>query len=176
MHLLTLFWERPHLLLIQMRQTCIDRNECILLACYVGIIWPFAHMRIVFAQRLTRLADSVGRAKRRSLISFRSVRSWLWEELMLELAIQEICGVRRQWPWDSSGPWALPWTRLEEVRGIPHLGTRESVLGRIRWLLQQSRRVPEGLHSNNNNNNLHRKTADNHERTYVLIYLIVTLI
>ena len=27
-----------------MRQTCTDRNECILLACDVGIIWPSAHM------------------------------------------------------------------------------------------------------------------------------------
>ena len=84
MHLLTLFWERPHLLLIQMRQTSIDRNEFILLACNVGIIWPFAHMRVVSAQRLTLLADGVGRVKRLFLISFRSVRSWLWSELMLE--------------------------------------------------------------------------------------------
>ena len=84
MHLLTLFWERPHLLLIQMRQTCIDRNEFILLAYDVGIIWSFAHMRIVFAQRLTLLADGVGRVRRQSLIPFRSVRSWLWTELMLE--------------------------------------------------------------------------------------------
>ena len=53
---------RAHLLLIQMRQTCINRNECILLACNVGIIWPSAHMRVVSAQRLTLLADGVRRA------------------------------------------------------------------------------------------------------------------
>ena len=92
MHLLTLFWERPHLLLIQMRQICIDRNECILLACNVGIILIYG------------------------------------------------------------GHWAHPGTRLEGVRGNPHLGTRESVLGRMRWLLRHSKRILEGLINNNNNN------------------------
>ena len=84
MPLLTLFWERPYFQLIQMRQTCIDRNECILLACNVGIIWFSAHMKVVFAWRLTLLEDGVGRVRRLFLISFRSVRSLLWSELMLE--------------------------------------------------------------------------------------------
>ena len=47
-------------------ETFIDRNECILLVCNVGIIGLFAHMRIVFAQRLTLLADGVGRVRRLS--------------------------------------------------------------------------------------------------------------
>ena len=42
------------------------------------------------------------------------------------------------------GHWAHPWTRLAGVRGNPHQGTRESVLGRMRLLLRQSRRVPGG--------------------------------
>ena len=48
------------------------------------------------------------------------------------------------------GHWAHPWTRLEGVRGDPHLGTRESVLGRMRWLLRHSKRVQEGLSNTNN--------------------------
>ena len=66
------------------RQTCINRKECILLACDVGIIWPFAHMRIAVAQRLILLADGAERVRRLFLISFRSVHSWLWSELMLK--------------------------------------------------------------------------------------------
>ena len=31
-----------------------------MLASNMGIIWPFAHMRITFAQRLTLLVDGVG--------------------------------------------------------------------------------------------------------------------
>ena len=151
MHLLTLFWERTHLLWIQMRQTCIDRNDCILLACDVGIIWLSAHMKVVFARRLTLLADGVGRVIKRFLISFRSVRSLLWSELMLEWATQEICGMR---PEIRRGHWAHSWTRLQGVRGNPHLDTRESVLGRIRWLLRHSKRVQEGLGNNNNNRRL----------------------
>ena len=66
------------------------------------------------------------RVKRRFLVSFRSVRSWLWSELMLEWATQEICEVRPQWPWDSPGPLgdelnAHPRTLLERVRGTPTL-------------------------------------------------------
>ena len=109
-----LFWERPHLLLIQVRQTCIDRNECILVACDVSIIWPFAHMRIAFGLRLTLLVDDVERVRKRFLISFRSVRSWLWSELMLKWATQEICGMCPQWPWDSRGPLG---SSLDSIRG-----------------------------------------------------------
>ena len=119
MHILTLFWERLHLLLIQMRPTCIDRNECILLACDVGIIWPFAHMWIVFAQVLILLADGLVRVRRRSLISFMSVRSWLWSELTLEWATQEICGMRPQWPWDLPGPLGSSRDSLRGSHGKP---------------------------------------------------------
>ena len=48
------------------------------------------------------------------------------------------------------GHWAHPRTLLEGVRGTPHLGTRKSVLGRMRWLLQHSKRVREELCNNNN--------------------------
>ena len=47
-------------------------------------------MRVAFAQRLTLLADDVGRVRTRFLTTFRSVRSWLWNKLMLEWATQEI--------------------------------------------------------------------------------------
>ena len=40
--------------------------------------------------------------------------------------------------------WAHPRTLLEGVRLTPHLGTRESVLGRMRWLLRHSKRVRGG--------------------------------
>ena len=48
------------------------------------------------------------------------------------------------------GHWAHPRTLLERVKGTPHLGTRESVLGQMRCLLQHSKRVREGLSNNNN--------------------------
>ena len=124
-------------LFIQMRQTCIDRNECILLVCDVGIMWPFAH---IFAQRLTLFADGVGKVRRLSLISFRRVRSWLWSELMLEWATKRSVGFACSGLEIHRGHWAHPWTRLEGVRGNPHLRTRESVLGWMRLLLRQSRR------------------------------------
>ena len=41
-------------------------------------------------------------------------------------------GCARSGPEIHRGHWAHPWTRLERVRGNPHLGTRESVLGRMR--------------------------------------------
>ena len=47
------------------------------------------------------------------------------------------------------GHWAHPPTLLEGVRGTAHLGTRESVLGRMRWLLRHSKRVREGVSNNN---------------------------
>ena len=136
---------------IQMKPTCIDRSECIFLACDVGIIWPSAHMRIVSAQRLTLLADGVGRVRRRFVISFRNVRSWLWNELMLEWATQEICGMRPQWPWDLPGPLSSSPDSIRGSQGTPHLGTWESVLGRMCWLLRHFKRVLEGLANNNNN-------------------------
>ena len=101
-------------------------------------------MKVVFAQRLILLTDGVGRVRRRSLISFRNVRSWLWSELMLEWATQEICGMRPQWPWDSPGPLGSSLDSIRASQGNPHLGTRESVLGRWRRSLQQSGRVPRG--------------------------------
>ena len=68
------------------------------------------------------------------------------------------------------GHWAHPRTLLEGVRGTPHLGTRESVLGRMRWLLRQSKRVREGLSNNNNNNFAMETTVCKFRKVDILSY------
>ena len=55
----------------------------------VGIIWPFAHIRTVFAQRLTLLVDGVGRVRRLSLTSFRE-----YSQLAMERANAEVSNPR----------------------------------------------------------------------------------
>ena len=117
----------------------------------VGIIWSSAHMRIVFAQRLTLLVDGVGRVRRLSLIFFRGVRSWLGSKLMLEWATQEICGVHPQWPWDSPEPLGSSLDSIRGSQGRPTPRYTKSDLGQMRWLLQHSKRVPERLSNNTNN-------------------------
>ena len=144
MHLLTLFWKSPHVLLIQIRQTCFDRNECTLLACDVGIIWPFTHMGIALAQGLTLLEDGVGRVRRQFLVSYRSVRSWLWSE-----QLKRSIGCARSGPEIRQGRWAHPCTLLEGVRGNSQLGTRVC----LKAVARVTSTVRESVKRLSNNNN-----------------------
>ena len=120
------------------------QNECILLACDVGIIWPFAHMGIAFAQRLTLLEDGVRRVRRQFLVSYRSVRSWLWSEQP-----KRSMGCARSFPEIRRGRWAHPWTRLDGVRGNPHLDTRVC-LRAVARVISIVRESAKGLSNNNN--------------------------
>ena len=83
-------------------------------------------------------------------------------QLAVELADAGVSNPRDLWDAPAVAEicrdhWAHPRTLLEGVRGTPHLGIRESVLGRMRWLLRHSKKVREGL-INNNNNITHRHT------------------
>ena len=51
-----------------------------------------------------------------------------------------------------AGPLGSSPDSIRGSQGTPHLGTWESVLGRMRWLLRHSGRVLEGLANNNNSN------------------------
>ena len=116
-------------------------ERVILLACDVGIIWPFAHMRIAFAQRLTLLADSVW--DEFSYLSGMSAvgwgATWCWSEKPKRSmwCARSGLGIRQ-------GHWGHLWIRLEVVRVSPHLDTRWSVWELWRRSLRQSGRVPRG--------------------------------
>ena len=67
----------------------------------------------------------------------------------------------------STGAIGLIPRLLGRLRGNPHLGRRELILGRMCWLLRHSKRVQEGL-SNNNNLSLMLSSFVSHIRPIII--------